>query len=264
MTEYELFKALRPLYPPLEYALLPQTANGTGFAANRHCDALALSLWPSRGLHVSGFEIKSHRGDWIREKANPAKAESIASYTNFWWIVTAHPHICPLDELPEGWGLMVWDDATGALKVAKKAPFREAKQLDLAMVAAILRKAQEVCTPAAALTEARQEGYERGKKDGESRSEIDKQDLQTLKARCRTIEKISGIRIDSWEPAENIGEAIDQVLHGTSQRQVEALRRAARQITAEFGLTEPTEADIEASRRHSLEIIKQKAKRRRA
>lgn len=264
MTEFLLFQALRPFYPALEYALLPQTANATGFAANRHCDALALSLWPSRGLHLSGFEIKSHRGDWIREKANPAKAEAIAGYCNFWWIVTAHDKICPLDELPEGWGLMVWDFESTSLKIAKKAPFRDAKPLDLPMIAAMLRKAQEVLTPAAALAEANQKGYERGKSEGESRAEMDKRDFDTLKARCRTIEKMSGIRIDSWEPAENIGEAIDQVLHGTAQRQVESLRRAARMITAEFGLTEPTEADIEASRRHSLAIIKQKAKRKRA
>src|ERR1019366_4757354 len=150
------------------------------------------------------------------------------------------------------------------LKIHKKAPYREAKRFDMPMIAAILRKAQEVVTPDAVIAEAAKEGYERGKSDGESRAEFDKRDLEALKARCRVIEKACGIRIDSWEPAENIGEAIDQVLHGTAQRQVEALRRAARTITAEFGLTEPTEADIEATRRHSLAIIKQKAKRRRA
>src|SRR5690349_16908111 len=65
MTEFELFQALRPYYPAREYALLPQVANGTGVGAFRHCDALALSLWPSRGLHLSGFEMKSYRGDWM-------------------------------------------------------------------------------------------------------------------------------------------------------------------------------------------------------
>lgn len=58
MTEYELFQALRPLYPAAEYALLPQVANATGARTKRHCDALALSLWPSRGLHLHGFEMK--------------------------------------------------------------------------------------------------------------------------------------------------------------------------------------------------------------
>ena len=43
MTEYELFQALRPLYPAAEYALLPQVANATGARTKRHCDALALS-----------------------------------------------------------------------------------------------------------------------------------------------------------------------------------------------------------------------------
>jgi hypothetical protein len=60
MTEFELFQALRPLYPAREYALLPQVANGTGAGSKRHCDALALSLWPSRGLYLTGFEMKSY------------------------------------------------------------------------------------------------------------------------------------------------------------------------------------------------------------
>lgn len=61
LSEYELFRALRHHYPAREYALLPQVGNGTGSRCNRHADALALSLWPSRGLHLNGFEIKSHR-----------------------------------------------------------------------------------------------------------------------------------------------------------------------------------------------------------
>jgi hypothetical protein len=239
MTEYELFQALRPFYPAREYALLPQTANGTGFSASRHCDALALSLWPSRGLHVSGFEMKSYRGDWLREKADPAKAEAIAQFCNHWWIVASGPFVKP-EELPEPWGLKVWDKESGALKIQKKAPFREAKPLDQMMVAAILRKCQDVATPDSALANARTEGFDAGKKEGEARAVQDKEDLLKLRNRLRIIEKLSGIKVDSWEPAENIGDAMRAILEGSQQRQVEQLRRVATLIAVEFGIEEQT------------------------
>ena len=39
-----------------------------GFAGGgRYADAIAMNLWPSRGLAVHGFEIKISRGDWQRE-----------------------------------------------------------------------------------------------------------------------------------------------------------------------------------------------------
>ena len=44
-------------------------------------------VWPSRGLYLHGFEIKVHRNDWLRELKNPAKAEEIAGYCHFWWVV---------------------------------------------------------------------------------------------------------------------------------------------------------------------------------
>ena len=57
-----------------EYALFYEVANATGSAATRSADAIAMGLWPSRGLYLQGFEIKVSRSDWLSELKNPAKA----------------------------------------------------------------------------------------------------------------------------------------------------------------------------------------------
>lgn len=51
--------ALRQKFPAQEYALFFEVRSATGFPGRlRSADALAMSLWPSRGLELHGFEIK--------------------------------------------------------------------------------------------------------------------------------------------------------------------------------------------------------------
>jgi hypothetical protein len=237
MTEFELFQALRPFYPAREYALLPQVANGTGAGAFRHCDALALSLWPSRGLHLHGFEIKSYRADWIREMHNPEKAEEIAQYCNHWWIVAGNLAIVKVDELPQPWGLMAWDEKKVGLVKIKSAPFREALKPDLPFLAAALRKAQETVTPDAALAEARTAGREEGKADAEVHNKYELDRYSELKQRVKDFEKASGIKMDQYIPGIEIGEAVNQVLNGTVMRERKALLEIAERIVKDLAST---------------------------
>ena len=69
--------ALRVKLPAGEYALMHEVRDAAGSQANRSIDVLAMSLWPSRGLYLTGIELKTDRGDWRRELRNPAKAESV-------------------------------------------------------------------------------------------------------------------------------------------------------------------------------------------
>ena len=234
MTEYELFMALRPHFPSREFALLPQVGNGTGSAYLRHCDALALGLWPSRGMRLHGFEIKTYRGDWTRELHNPQKAEEIAQYCNHWWIVAGHLGIVKPDELPPGWGLMEYDPEKEILKKSVPAPFKESKAVDLTFVAAMLRKAQEVVTPEAALAQAKEEGFQAGKKEGESRNRHDLEDFARLKDQLRDFQKASGVNISAWHDANDIGEAVRLVLSGTESRYRHDLKKIAESILKEL------------------------------
>jgi len=232
MTEFELFQALRPLYPALEFALLPQAANGTGGRASRHCDALALGLWPSRGMYLTGFEIKSYRGDWIRELRNPEKAEDVAKFCNYWYIVAGGAFV-KSDELPPTWGLLTWDEKKSRLVKTKAAPFRKVPRPDFPFIAGILRKAQEVVTPDAALAAAKAEGYKAGREMRQSENQGIKRELDELKKAIAEFQKASGVEIDQWY-ARNIGEAVRQVLAGDVMRERQRLYDIAERIIKEL------------------------------
>jgi hypothetical protein len=162
-TAADIKAALRRAYPAPSWAILFEVANATGARQSRYADAVAMSLWPSQGLGVEGFEIKVYRGDWKRELQNPEKAETIAAYCDHWWIVTPEKGVIDdPSELPPAWGWRVLT-AEGVLVTKKQAVQTEAKPLDRLFVAALLRNAGKVDQQEVeALVEARlQERVER-------------------------------------------------------------------------------------------------------
>lgn len=141
MSTNNLREALRKRYALPEWVLMEEVRDAAGHAANRSADGIAMSMWPSRGLEINGFELKASRSDWLRELKNPAKAEAIAAYCDRWWIV-AMPGCVKPEELPAGWGLMELHGAS--LKDIKKAPAREdVKPLNRTFVAAMMRRVGE-------------------------------------------------------------------------------------------------------------------------
>lgn len=108
-TSKAIRAALKHYYPSQEYAIAFEVAQATGYRANRHLDAVVMSLWPSRGLTLTGIEIKVNLQDWRREKANPQKAEEIAQFLDFFYIA-APDSLIKKDELPEAWGLIEVND----------------------------------------------------------------------------------------------------------------------------------------------------------
>lgn len=234
MTEYELFRALRPHFPKEQYALLPQVANATGTGTNRHADALAMGLWPSRGLHLHGFEIKSHRSDWTRELKNPAKAETIAAFCHYWWVVTAKEQIVQPGELPEGWGLFTWNTEKTALVKTKQAPIKKATTIDISFLAAILRQAQEVATPDDVVQAAKKEGYEAGMKTASYNAEHDHRKLGEMRKQLDAFEKASGVTISEYTGGNELGVAVRIVMSGSEDYRRKQLLRVASEIIKEL------------------------------
>lgn len=142
--------ALRERYCAPEYALFFEVANGTGSNIRRFADAMAMSLFPSRGLTMHGFEVKISRSDWRRELDNPHKAEEgNFKYCDHWWIVTP-PGIVQSGELPATWGHLELK-TTGDLErgqvqklhIKSQAPRLEAQPMTRSFIAAFLRRADE-------------------------------------------------------------------------------------------------------------------------
>lgn len=234
MTEFELFQALRPLFPQQEYALFPQVANGTGYGANRHIDAIAMGLWPSRGLHFHGFEIKSHRSDWIRELRDPKKAEDMHGNCNYWSVVAADDKIVKAEEVPHGWGFFFFHHQKARLVRQIKPAFVERSNVNREFVAALLRQAQQAITPDSALIAARNEGFTKGMLQGKESAKADLEDYGSLKKRVEAFEERTGVMINDWRPIEMTARAVKLIIDGSAERERERLLKLATHIVKEL------------------------------
>lgn len=216
MTEPEIVSALRKRYAPQAGAFLEQVRSRTGYGGDvRTADALGMTLWPSRGLELHGMEIKVSRGDWKRERDDPAKAEEIAQYVDRWWLVVGDERIVEDGELPPAWGLLV-PGKRGQLRVKQEAPKLEAKAPSRAFLAAVFRNLEQAkrgMVPreefAQALAEARAEAAKELRESiaegGELRTVT--RELDTLRRCVDAFEKASGVSIQEWDAGE-IGEAV--------------------------------------------------------
>jgi hypothetical protein len=207
MSEHEIFLCLKSKYGGNDYALIPQVRNSTGFAARvRTADAIAVSLWPSRGIGIEGFEFKDSRNDWKKELSEPQKAEEISRFCMKWWVVVTNPSIVMPGELPPTWGLM--HAAEGSVKVIAKAkqPMPDSQPPAWAFIASLLRAASEVVVPEAEIQKrirtaenvARKIGYDDGLKESTRQARSDALALETIRKTVKQFEEASGIRLDTY------------------------------------------------------------------
>jgi hypothetical protein len=142
-TAADVKKAIKARYSAPEWATFFEVANGTGSLGRNYADAVAMNLFPSRGLRMHGFEIKVSRGDWLSELKNPHKSDAIQRYCNHWWIVTP-ADIVKDGELPPTWGHLILKG--NGLNCVVKAPTLDREQWEPAFLAALLRRAHEATT----------------------------------------------------------------------------------------------------------------------
>lgn len=239
--EKRLLQALLGLYDENRgYVMLPQVPDGTGMAKTRTADAVAMQVWPSRGLRLYGFEMKTSRSDWRRELNRAEKAESIASYCHYWYIV-APKGIVPIEELPPLWGLIEVDDKDKA-KHRRKAPEQEqVAVVDMGFLAGVLRAASKAFNTEAELRKARSEGRAQGYDDGfaagEKRHEHEKEQAQKVIERARQLERLTGIDLlNRFQPTDVQRRAIRSALsrNGELENRMKVLRRTAHDIATEI------------------------------
>lgn len=246
MNAGDVITALRTShYGPPAWGFIEQVAQGTGYSANRHLDAIAMSLYPSRGLEIHGIEVKVSKHDWIRELREPDKAEEVASRCDRFF-VAAPLNVVDLFTMPPAWGLLVIDDK-GKVSVAKKADKTPAKALDRGFVAAILRRVAELPSPSLTMqTEFRRQARDEARKDHDREVEYAtsalRLELESLRDRVATFESASGIQItrapsdDRWgfPTGEDIGKAVLYVARGGPAkvlREIETIERTLARIT---------------------------------
>jgi hypothetical protein len=214
------------------YAFMPQVyqETGAGATAGRRADAIAMSLWPSRGLHLIGFEIKVDRSDLLKELRTPAKADAIQRFCHQWWLVTSPELVGPTEMmvLPPTWGVME-AHAANELKVSRQAPTVQPESLTIEIIASLFRGFANTIPYLSAtyvpkadvdkLAEARA-------KEIIAREPIARQ-FEELRRHVQEFEEASGISLaEPWRNSgAKIGEAVKTVIknsyNGDSTKRVE-------------------------------------------
>lgn len=192
---------LRVKYPLPAYAFLEQVADGTGARQNRWADAVAMSVWPSRGYRLYGFEVKVSRSDWIAELRQPEKADAMMQYCDGWYVVTGDESIVRPGELPPTWGHMTVKG--GRLHTPTAAPQLKPVDFTPHLVASLLRNA--VVTDAAKVATARSQGEQAGR---ESARGYATDHLKRITEQVAAFELASGIKITEYCDGKEIGESV--------------------------------------------------------
>lgn len=228
MTTPQLFELLSKKYPAPAFAFLGNVRNTTGFVRDiRTADALSLGLWPSRGMYLTGFELKVSRSDWLHEFKQPAKADEICKYCDFWYLVVSDTALVQDGELPKTWGLMAVEK--GKLKIIKEAPFNKPMAMDRPFLAGFLRNVQENYFPKKDLMKFREIAVKEAEQSLKYKVDSVQSDLKELQEALDKFENSSGVKIEKWSFG-NIGEAVKMVLSGKNLRVTEDLKRVRKLI----------------------------------
>lgn len=110
----------------------------------RICDFISADKYPGypygSSLAFHGHEVKVSRSDWLRELADPSKAETFKRFMHHWWLVVSDASIVRDGELPEGWGLIVLGK-NGLLRAKVKAPRLEPESMPSDLVISMMSAA---------------------------------------------------------------------------------------------------------------------------
>lgn len=141
MTEAELKARLRVRYDR-EWIFMTNVRDSTGYprGKRRYADAMAMNMYPSRGLYLDGFEIKLNRSDLVAELRDPSKAEAFKQFCDHWWLVIPDKDIIRLGGVPDDWGVL-WAPPRGGMRVIKQAPKLEPVPITRGFLASLLRNA---------------------------------------------------------------------------------------------------------------------------
>ena len=210
MTTPELTEKLRNKYlrPTDAYAFITQVRAATAYADMQSADAMVMGLWPSRGVNLTGFEVKVSRGDWLHEYNRPAKAETLAKYCDYWYLVVSEDSILKEGELPENWGLLCCDE-NGKLQEVKKAPKLEPVPIDRMFLASLFRNVTTKHIPLDMHRDAVKAARSNERENAEK-------NIADLKRAVGRFEEASGLKLDTsdWhvEDMFKLGLAVKTVL----------------------------------------------------
>ena len=135
---YNLHARIDARYPRDKgWVVFHELRQGPGYGSARTIDAFAVNTWDSKRLFVA-LECKANLQDFRRE--TPQKRAPFIENSNEFWYV-APRGVIPVDELPEGCGLMeTWGE--DGLRATKRPVQRDAVEPDTDIFLMMLRAVQ--------------------------------------------------------------------------------------------------------------------------
>lgn len=211
MKATDVKAAIRQRFAGSEWAVFFEVADGTGANSRRYADAVAMNLWPSRGLELHGFEIKVSRSDWLSELKNPEKSAAIQQYCDRWWIITPAGIIKP-GEMPPTWGQYEVSDK-GQIRQIIAAPKLEAKDINRNFIAALLRRAGEVDQSEvfSMVNKRVEEETKRIQKHADNEVERLTKKYQELRKKITEINEATGLDLTKYTPTAEVAACINLV-----------------------------------------------------
>ncbi len=214
----DLWHILKRKFPSGQYALMKEVRDKAGHEASRSADYMAVGLWPSRGLAINGIEVKSHRNDWLNELKNPAKAENIYQYCDYWWLLTTDDKVAYHQEIPENWGWMYLKGSV--LKIAKEAPKLNPVPPSKDILATMLKRCEskDGFILKADIEHELKAAKETGRNEYKSIKEHAEQELERLRDEIQQFKEASGIDLRGFKrwktDTKKIGEAVAFISEG--------------------------------------------------
>jgi hypothetical protein len=226
LSTEDMLRRLEARYAPPEWVTIRECSDSTGYRS-RSADLMAFGLWPSRGMEIIGFEVKSFRGDWIKEIKNPAKAETIASRCDRWYVVVTNEKIIQPGELPGNWGVIIPRGA--GLKISVEAEYSRKGDIKRNFFMAMLRRVVDGTVPKILFQEKLDEAFKQKEKDLreqlEWKNKNNEEQYKSLLEKIDEFEKASGVKLgERWESGKNIGEAVKFVLNHNPQEHMNQLK----------------------------------------
>lgn len=213
-----------------------------GRAGGSRADALYVGFTSTSGRLLVGHELKVTRSDWLRELAQPGKADPWADECHAFYVVAA-PDVAKPEELPDGWGLMVPGATTRTrLDVVVKARSHPERQPSWQAVRSLLAVADT--ERARLITEARAKAGEDARRDvdrlleqrlAHARNRTDADRADALAAQLAELTEALGLRV-SGETYRRDTATLDELraAAGFLRAHVGA-GRAAAELTGRYG-----------------------------
>jgi hypothetical protein len=243
-SETSITSLIRAHFAGNAYAVLSQVRNATGYsrAVTRTADAIVMSLWPSRGLTLSGFEIKVSKSDWKKELDDPEKAEEISRFCDRWY-VAAPTGLVNVADLPPTWGL--FEAGEKKLTLAREAQIaKEVQPVTRGFLGALLRAATTGVMPKSEIEDRARERVEEllevrldiavrealpAIQELQRKCALLQKDLERQTNRIAAFEEQSGIRLDEYQ-AGRIGKAVEAIRWQDHEKTARSMREQAESL----------------------------------